>query len=72
MLTVINMPPVLHPVRRPDADRWMAEHFDVTSSERSAAMAAIEQLYRDRATARHGAALKDFADAVLSVFAQSA
>jgi TIR domain-containing protein/iSTAND domain-containing protein len=70
--TAITTPPVLHPVRKADADRWMSERFEIMSQERSAAKTAIDGLFGGAAVVRHGTALKDFVAALEPLFREKA
>jgi hypothetical protein len=66
--TPIDIPPLLHPVRKADADRWLSERFEMMSAERSAAKTAIDALFGDRTTASLGASLRDFVAALAPLY----
>ena len=65
----IVAPPLLHPVGRGDADRWLKQQFDVMSTGHASAKAMTDRLFGTRTAAKHGVALADFADALKPVFA---
>ncbi len=57
--------PVLHPIRKTDADHWMGRHFNDVSAERKEAAQLLEALFQN---SRHGVSLRDFAEAVQPIF----
>jgi hypothetical protein len=68
----IGAPPVLHPVRMGDVDRWMSDHLgDLISDDRDKAKSIVEQLFGQRSAARHGVPLEDFAKAMRPVFSDT-
>ena len=59
--------PVLHPVRKADADRWIGRHFELISAERRNATSVLDDLFDG---SRHGVALRDFAEAMQPMFGE--
>jgi hypothetical protein len=59
--------PVLHPIERPDADRWV-QRFEIGTPEHAAARKAIQELFTSRRSDRYGVPLQQFADAMGPVY----
>lgn len=64
----VAAPPVLHPVCKGDAARWMKDRFEMMTAEHDQAKSTIDLLFAPKAAAKHGVALKDFAAAVKPLF----
>jgi len=64
-------PPVLHPVRKGDAARWLSERFEMMSVERDEAKAIIDRVFGTKSAATHGVSLSAFATAVKPLFGVS-
>ena len=60
----VDVPPVLNPVSKGDAQRWMNDHFKDTSLERVNVKNELQQIFIPKKTNKCGIALEDFVRAV--------
>jgi TIR domain/inactive STAND len=66
----IGVPPVLHPVTRKHANEWLWRHIATEQADGAPADTgqSIERLFAGGVAAKHGIALRDFADGVKPLF----
>jgi hypothetical protein len=68
--TPIGAPPVLQPIRKAHAARWLNELFKPMTHERAEAEEFVERLFSGPSARKYGVTLKDFAAAARPLFGQ--